>query len=91
MTLPTKVTGDTWALKLVIAQLWNLAHSIWIHRNYTLHDSSRIHMVHGLEKLREAVSEEFHLGRGNLPFPYAPSCFSIIVLTRPLYDVLFLS
>ena len=40
-TLPTKITGDTWAptRKLIAQELWSLAHStIWVHRNSALHE-----------------------------------------------------
>ena len=70
-TLGKRTTGVTWVSRF-IRKIWDLQHSMWLHRNSFVHDnnSKSIHQ-HEEETLNRDIREEFVRGRDGLSQDYA--------------------
>ena len=51
----------------LIAQAWNITFQLWDNRNNILHESDRIHHLHGFSSLRNAITTEYSIGILQLP------------------------
>lgn len=66
-----KGTGIAWSVKLIL-QLWELLHSVWKHRNESIHKEDRqLTQIQGGTELKKAIHAEFDLGLGNLHKDFA--------------------
>ena len=69
LALGKRTTGTTWISRL-IRKVWELQHSMWIHRNSYVHkDNKSIHQ-HEEEALNRVIREEFVRGRDGLSPEY---------------------
>ena len=62
--------GTRWAAT-VTKKMWKILLQLWQHRCATLHNTSAIHHLSGLEQLHTAITAEYQLGQGDLPGTYS--------------------
>ena len=62
-------TGQTWVSQF-IRKVWQLQHSLWIHRNSYLHQDGKTMHQHEEEAVDQVIREEFLFGRNGLPREY---------------------
>ena len=68
--LGKKTTGTTW-MSQFIRKVWNIQHSMWLHRNSLVHKGGKSLHKHEEEAVERVIREEFIIGRNGLPQDYA--------------------
>ena len=75
-----KKHGNTWAKQLSI-KLWSITFNIWKHRNQVLHEIDAVHLLIGMEILKQSITAEYNLGQDSkLPKPYSPFFYQPLLL-----------
>ena len=62
----SKTSAQSWAKK-IIRKSWKTLRNSWDKRNEKLHSPNIITKLEGYDKLKEAITQEWHLGLNNLP------------------------
>ena len=62
-------SGTRWAIDLS-KELWILVFSMWDHHNKVLFLSDKVDKLSELDKIKVAVTQEWHLGLGNLDIAF---------------------
>ena len=52
------------------SQVWNITYQLWMDMNEALHSNSRIHILSGLDRLKDSISSEYSMGLGFQPTLY---------------------
>ena len=66
----SRLSITRWASNLSII-LWNIVHQLWKHRNDALHNLESIHLLSGLEQLKNSITTEIEIGLATLPTVYS--------------------
>ena len=62
--------GSRWTTDFT-QKLWQITHKLWIHRCNHLFEKDEVAELSGLPQLKQAITTEYNLGRGDLPQVYS--------------------